>query len=806
MKLALRLLLKKPGFTAVAILTLALGIGANTTVYSWVQGALIDVLPGVADQERLVVICPRHQTGQLWDTCSYPDLQDFAALTNLFSGVTGSQIGLANLRLQSGLEWIWAQPLSANGFKVLGLTPVLGRDFLPEEESPASAHPVAIISWGLWQGKFGGQTNIIGQTLEINQQSFSIVGVAPRGFQGTMSGLRLDLWVPVTMGRTLALGPEHFDQRNDRWLHTTARLANGVRLDQAQEALNTVARQMQIAYPDSNRQIGFQLFPLWKAPYGGQSAFRPLLQALGAMSAVVLLVVIANLSSLQLVRAADRTREIAVRLALGASRASIVKQLLTESVLLAALGGLGGLFLAHWATESLARFLPASYMPFGYQFKIDPTALGLVTLLVLFSGILFGLAPAWQATRLNHTEVLKETSRGCIGAAGRRRLSSAFVVAEVALALLLLTCAGLAFQSFQHARRMHPGLDPKHVLVIGCRLESHGHTEESGQAFVRSAARRLQEVPGVESVAAGDWLPLGFEGGSTGRLGVQGYVETPGENMNAGGSRVSADYFKTFRIPILHGREFRESDDRDSPAVAVVNEEVVKRFYGKRAAVGAKIRFWGTERTIVGVVRNGKYRTLGEPQQPFVYIPFAQSYRAHMGFAVRVSGEPYGFVPQLRAALKETDRTVEPFTILSMEDYMGAAYLITRIASTLLAVLSAVALFLAGLGIYGVTAYAVSQRTREIGIRMALGATLLDIYELIIRGGVQLALAGVVIGVLGSLAATRLMSGILLGVTATDPWTFVAVSGVLVVVALAACYLPARRAGKIAPMTALRYE
>jgi predicted permease len=354
LRLAVRHLIKKPGFTAVAILTIAIGIGANTTVYSWIKTTLVNVLPGVTDQQRLVVICPRHTSGSLTDTCSYPDVQDFGNLTNIFSGVTASQMGLANLRIDNSFNWTWTQPISANAFEVLGLKPALGRGFLPEEETQPGGHPVAIISHALWKDRFGGRADIIGRAIEINRHPFSIVGVAPAYFKGTMSGLRMDVWIPLVMHRVLDIGLENLQHRNERWMHTLARLRPGVTHRQAQAAIDLLARQSQIAYPDTNREIGFKLFPLWQAPYGGQSAFRPLLQALSGMTLVVLLIVIANLSSLQLLRAADRRKEMAVRLAIGASRGRILKQLLIESVLLAGLGGLLGILFVHSRKHGLA--------------------------------------------------------------------------------------------------------------------------------------------------------------------------------------------------------------------------------------------------------------------------------------------------------------------------------------------------------------------------------------------------------------------------------------------------------------------
>ncbi len=806
LRFAFRQLLKNPGFTIVALLTLALGIGANTVVYSWIRGALENVLPGVREQAQLVVICPRYASDTLWDTCSYPDIEDFLAMTNVFSGVAGSQMGLASLGTDRSVSWVWAQPVTVNALNLLGIHPILGRGFLPEEQTPGGGHSVAILSCGLWQGRFGGETNIIGRNISINRRPFTVVGVAPPGFQGTQGGLRMDVWVPVAMGWALGLGPENLEARGDRWLHTLARLQPGISLAQAQAAMTAKAKQLEAAYPDSNRKIEFRVLPLWKAPYGGQRVMRPLLRALGAMALVVWLIVIANLSSLQLVRAADRVKEMAVRMALGARRRAILRQLLTESVALAVLGGALGLVLAGWAANSLHRFVPPTYMPVAYQFSLSGSVLWAAVAFSTVTGVLLGLAPAWHSMRTRPFAALKEGGRSGTAAGGRTRLRSGFVVAEIALTMALLLSAGLAYKSFQLAKHEDVGLDPRHVLLAGLRLEAGGYDNKTGPVFARKLRQRLAEIPGVQSVTAANWLPLGFEGGGSSRIRVEGYSESPGDNLSVDISSVAPGYFKTCRIPILEGRGFRESDDAQAPRVAIVNEEVVRRFFAGRDPIGAKIHFWGAAHRIVGVAKNGKYHSLGEPRQPFIYAAFAQHYEPHFGVAIRVAGDPYAFVSQLRAAIKDIDPGVSPFTLMSMTDYMGACYLVPRMASNLLVGVSLVTLFLSVLGIYGVMAYVVGQRRREIGIRMAMGATRSEVSRLVLRGGLKLALAGVCIGFPLAVVATRWTAGLLVGVRPTDPLTFATAAAFLTLSVLAACWLPARRASRVDPMEALRYE
>ena len=807
LKFAFRQLLKNPGFTAVAVLTLALGIGANTAAFSWIQTVLLRSVPAVAESDRLVVIAPRHVSGNLIDTMSYPDLKDLDAHKELFAGIVASQYAPVSMTTGSEPEWVWAQCVTANFFDVLGVRPVLGRTFLPEEESAPGGHPVVVLSHAFWQRRFSGDSNLIGRTLTLNRHAFTIVGVAAPGFRGTMGGLAFDLWAPVMMREPLLPGgwnPGIFQARNNRWLHTIGRLAPGVSVRQARTAVEILARQWEQEYPSTNRDIHFALVPMWKSPWGAPGVLMPVLSVMFAVTCLVLLIVAANIANLLLVRATQREREIAVRLAVGASRVRVIRQLLTESVLLAVLGAAAGVPCAMWLVDLTQDLFPVVFLPVVLAPHLDVRALVFMLLAALGVGVLFGLAPAWQSTRPNLCIALKE-GRGIAG--GRHWLRSSLVAAEIALALLLLISAGLCFQSFRQARRMNPGFDPAGVLLANIRLGVHGYSDQDGKLFYRKLLERLRPLPGVESVSLGDYVPLGPEGGSSTRVSAEGYVPQPNEYMSLPFNTVSPGYFETLHIPLIEGRDFSARDDASAPGAIIINEIVARRFWPGQSPLGRRITIFGNrEMTVIGVAGNAKVRWLNEPARGFFYIPLEQFYSPNMNIHLRTPAHPVALADAVRREVRALDPAVQPAITLPMADVTDFSVLTYRVAASVLTVLGATALLLAVIGIYGVMAFVVNQRTQEIGIRMALGAAKGDVLRLVLGQGARLALIGVAAGLVCALAATRLLSSVLVGVSAVDPLTFGAASLLLVAVALMACYLPALRAAKVDPMKALRYE
>ncbi|MBM3879369.1 MAG: ABC transporter permease [Verrucomicrobia bacterium] len=806
-RFAFRLLLKSPGFTAVAVLSLGLGIGATTTVFAWIQSVLLRPIPGVGRPEQLVVLTTTFGKTQ-WDTLSLPDLRDYAGLTNTFAGIVGSQITPACLSVGGQPQWVYGQIATANFFDALGVKPILGRTFVAEEDLRPGGAPVLVLSEGFWRRRFGGDPAIVGRAVELNRHSFTIVGVVPSAFRGTMSGLMCDFWAPLVMHEQVA-NFGSLENRGDHWLHTQARLQPGVSRATAQTAVDTLARQLEQAYPASNREIGVRVLPVWKAPYGGQAMLLPVLSLLLAVSFGVLLIVAANVANLLLARATGRQKEVAIRLALGAGRARLVRQLLLESLLLALLGGLVGILGASWGTQLFESFLPTTYLPIGYSFSLDLQTLSFTLALTLATGLVFGLAPAWRASAVDLHSTLKEGGRTSGGAVPHHRLRSVLVAGEVALALMLLLGAGLCIKGFDRARQIDLGFDPSQVLVGGLRIGMNGYDEARGLVFYRNLRERLAAVPGVEVAALSGWLPLGFEGGSSMGVQVEGYDRKPNEDTSIPYSIVSPGYFDLLRIPLLAGRDFTERDDTNTARVVIVNETMAKRFWPGQSPLGRKLRYWGDQReaTVVGVVKAGKYRTLNEPPRDFMYLAYQQGvWDLNLGVGLRVAGNPLAFASSLRQAIRSLDPGVEVWALLAMQDYIQAAFLAQRITATLLMALGGVALVLAAMGIYGVMAYIVSQRTHELGIRVALGARSPDLLRLVVGEGMRLAAWGMVVGLAGAVGLTRLLANFLYGVSPFDPAAYLAVAATLAGVALVACYLPARRATRVDPMVALRCE
>ena len=807
-RFALRLLAKNPGFTVVAVLTLALGIGANTAAFSWIQNVILRSVPGVAELDRLVVITPQHRSGTTTDTMSYLDVQDLAARKDIFSGIAVSQFSPVSLENGDDRVWAWGQIVSANFFDVLGVKPAMGRAFLPEEETKPGGHPVVVISHLFWKRQFGGDAQIVGKVIRLNQHAFTVVGVAPEGFLGNLGGLSFDLWAPVMMNREITPGngnADMFTSRGARWLHTMARLAPGVSREQAQAAVATVAKQWEKEFANSHRDMDLKVHPLWDSPWAAPRVMLPVLSVLFAVTILVLLIVAANFANLLLARASTRAREMSVRMALGGGRGRLIRQLLTESVTLAAIGCALGVPAAMWLTELLKQLFPKTYLPIALAPNLDGFGLIFMIGVGLAIGILFGLAPALHASRGDLFAGLKEGTRG--NTTARAWLRSVLVSAQLAVALLLVIGGALCFQSFQHARQMNRGFNPEGVLLANIRLGVHGYDNKTGGLFYKKLAQRLREIPGVESSALAVYVPLGPEGGSSSRFSVDGYTPQAGEEMNAPLNNVTPGYFQTVDIPILEGRDFLESDDETSQKAIIINETMAKRFWPNQNPVGRTMTIFGDRHvTIVGVVGATKLRGLNEAAKPFFYVPLRQSYTPSMNVHLRTKGEPIAFASALREAIASVDPAVHPAILCPLKEVTDFAILPFRIAAIVLAALGVTALFLAVMGVYGVIAFNVSQRTTEIGIRMALGARAVDVLTMILRQGLMLAAIGIVVGLIAAFGLTRLMAGVLVGVNAADPITFVAAAVFFIAVALLASYLPARRAAAVNPNVALKYE
>ncbi len=805
-RFAVRQLLKNPGLTLVVVLSLAVGIGANAIVFTWIRSTLLDAIPGATEPRRLAVLVPRHKSGEVNDTMSLADIESVAAQTNIFSAITASQFGAVWVRLEKTPEWLWGQNTLANFFDVLGAAPVLGRGFLPGEDRPGAKDRVAVISHALWQQRFHGAPDVLGKVIELNQRPVTIVGVAAPGFFGTMGGLRFDLWVPLATERDGQDLQTRYTSRGWRWLHTVARLAPGVSLREAKAAADVVGQRLAKEFPETSKDTTMSVLRMWESPRGGQALFLPLLRALAVVAGLLLLLVAANVANLLLARAHARQSEMGVRLALGASGGRLMRQLLTESLLLAVLGGAGGVALAVWGAHGLLDLMPATYLPVGYNLGLNWGVLAATAVVTLVTGLLFGLAPAWNAARTNLNETLKTGGRAAFGIGPRQWLRRALVVSEIALALVLLLSMGLCARSFSKARQMDLGLDPRGVWVAGFRLSPHVADMTSTRSFYQRLRREAARLPGVETVGLSSWFPLGFEGGSSSDMKVPGYVPTPGESMNAGVSTVSPGYFDTLRIPMLAGRDFTDADDLESPVVGVVNEAFARKYLAGRDPVGLTFNFWLGDVRIIGVVKTGKYSSLNEPAWPFVYVSAGQTDARDLGLAVRTTGNPRQIAGEIERLAVSIDPNASPHAAMTYEDYVAAAFTLPRVAATLLSVLGGLALLLAVMGIYAVISHGASQRTREFGVRLALGAQPAAMMRLILRQGLGLALAGLGLGVVAGIGASRALAGLLVGVTAADTVTWILVPVVLLGAAFAACWLPARRAARIDLMKALRDE
>ncbi len=808
LRFAFRQLFKNPGFTAVAVLSLALGIGANVVVLGWVRSVLLNAVPGAREPERLVAVAMQHSWG-LGETMSYPNLRDLGEEHATFAGVTASAMESLHVRQAEKSVWAWSELVPANFFGVLGVRPVLGQLGFPADSDmkPGSA-PQVVLSERFWRREFGGDSAIVGQTLQINRHAFTVIGVADGAFLGITGGLAFDLWVPLAMQAQVGFGAPT-EKRGWTSYHTVARLQPGVSVAQADAAAGVVARRLQAAYPSQlgdSKKFSFTVLPLWKCPWGAQSVFLPLLRALAVACGLVLVLVIANLANLQLARATTRSREMAVRLAVGAGRGRLIRQLLGENLLLAGLGGLLGLGCAAWGSRILFWFMPSTHLPIALRLGLDLPLVAATAGLAMAAGILFGLVPAFQSVATSLTVALNEGARGSEAAGGRGWLRRALVVAQVALALVLLIAATLCVRSLSFARQLPLGFDPSGVAIGGFHLEAHGFDGDGSTRFMRELRLELLTHPEIEAVAFSETLPLGFEGGPGGDVTVPGEKLRPGEDRQAYLSKVSPGYFATMRTPLLAGREFREEDGPQAPTRIVLNETAAQRVFPGRDPLGLKVNMWGRECEVIGVAAAGRYRTLSEPPKLHVWLAQAQWGETDMAAIVRTRGPAGAAIGLLTAAVKRVSPEVKTFTTTTLEQHISPAFLLSRTAAILLTALSVVALLLALLGIYGVMSFQVNRRRRELGIRMALGAQRSQIMRLVLRQGARLTVLGLVLGLAGAWGITRLLGSFLVGVSAGDPMTFVGATLLLVTAAVSACWLPARRAARVDPMVALRGE
>src|SRR6202040_3730549 len=678
---------------------------------------------------------------------SYLDYIDLRDHNKSFSGLIAADLRSLNLTGNKAPQRGWGTMCSANYFGVLGVRPMLGRGFLPAEDTKAGSSPVVVMSYRLWQTRYGGNPNIVGQTISLNKLPFTVIGVTPPVFQGTQTGLRTDLWVPLLGGERLISSRNLIEQRDAMWLMVLGRLRPGVTAEQGQAELNTLMQQLVTQYPEAHQgRNDVKAYPLWRAPYGANGYLYLLLPTLMAISGVVLLLACANVANLLLVRSVARRREMAIRMAIGASRWRLVRQLLIESLVLSLAGGAMAMLITTWSAGTFGSFIPPTGIPIFMDVHVDRVVL-LVTLIVsVLTGVIFGILPALRSSNLAPAAVLKEDTGGASGGRSKARLSSALVVMQMALSLLLLVCAGLFIRSFRNAQRADMGFNPEHVLLGTVDLFSAGYTKEQGIAFDRQLLAKLEALPGVQSVSMASWVPLGFELSSS-ITQPEGYVPRPHESMDVPNANVGPDYLRTMQIPVVEGREFTPEDKEGSLPVVVVNQEFVRRYWpGQDDAIGKRLNADGLNFTVVGVARNSDYNNLHEAAEPFFYVPIYQDYARGPIFHMRVAGDPLTYTGALEKAVHQLNADMPVLDESSLATRVQVATTGTRIAGTFVGAFGLLALVLAAVGIYGVIAYTTRERTREIGIRLALGAQRHDVLKLVLIQGLQMTLAGLALG------------------------------------------------------------
>jgi len=806
-----RMLLKQPGFTLAAILTLALGIGANTAIFSVVNSVLLRP-PVAAQPEQLLRIFKRH--GNFF---SFPNYRDLAEGTQAFSMLAAHYPGRLNLRQGDSMGRVYGEFVTGNFFPALGVPAALGRTFGTETDDAPGAHPVAVVSHGLWQRRFGGDAGLVGLTIMLNGHRFTVIGIMPEGFRGTWPiGLAPELWTPL-MQPQLRPGADFFGDRNRESVNVFGRLKPGVSPAQAQAEVSLVTKRLAETYPvldpDVNRDLeGSKVYPLSYLPEFLMRIIRVFVGLVTVIAGLVLLLVCANVANLLLSRAVLRRQEVAIRLALGASRRRVIRQLLTESALLALAGGAAGCLLAVWLTNLLRSFHLPTDVPIELNATLDSRALGFTLAVSVLSGVLFGLAPAWHATKLDLVPMLKDDRRGGGGRTARFSVRNLLVISQVTMSLVLLICAGLFTRSLQNVHNFDPGFETERVLTVPLDLEAAGYDEARGHLFYRQLLDQFEQTPGVRRVSLAEIIPLKTEMARGSQVAVEGSDAPGGDYPSFLLNTVGPRYFETMGIPLLAGREFNRQDSKGAPLVVVVNETMARRFWtGPQSALGRRVRLAERENVlspyyeVVGVVKDSKYRSLGEEPRSFFYVPALQNYRQQMALHVRTTGEPNLLRSAVRDRVLALDKGL-PVEVATMRENLAVAFLLPRVAATVLGLVGLFGLSLAMVGIYGVISYAVSQRTGEIGLQMALGAQSRDILRLVIGEGMGLTLIGTIIGLTLAVAMTRLLASLLYGVTATDSMTFAVVTLFLIGVALLACYLPARKATKIDPMTALRHD
>jgi len=797
-----RQLLRRPVFSVLAIFCLSLGIGANASVFSWMEGILFRPYPLVAHQERLFAVTGM-VPGKRIDGLSWPEFLDLRRNCTLCEDAFVTTIRGSTLNVGDHAEVTTGSIVSANYFDALDVHPILGRGFQPGEDAGSKAHPVVVISYQFWRNRFNGDTEIIGKTQRLNNVPHTIVGVAPEGFYGTFVGRAMQFWVPASMEEIFDAGGYKLDDRGARWIESYVRLKPGVSRAQAQQQITAIATQLQTSYPATNRERGIEIWPLWQTPFNHARTMGLTLEVMVVVVAFVLLIACANVGNLLLVRSFARRHEMSVRIAIGANLSRLLKQLLTESLILSALGTAGGFVIAYGCRDLLIVLLRngrAMYLTGTIDGRVMAMSAGICLAVTLIMGVI----PALQTRHLDLLGSLKAESGGVVTVRSRSWIRSGLIVSQVCLSFILLVGAALLLESLEKIRNTNPGFRTNNVVATGVSLVAAGYDESRARTFQNELIDRLNAVPGIDSSAYGSAMPLGVRGFSSSPIAVDGYRPSSNEQPEVEYNPVSPSYFATLGIPLFSGREFARNDDERAPLVAIVNQTMAMRYWKGADPVGLRLQVKGRWARVVGVAADSKYESLGEMPKPFFYLPLLQDFDREPDLYIRTAQPPQSILPVVLREVHTLDPNLALYEMITLQEQVNRAAAPQLVAVTLVSTLGGLALLLAAVGLYGVMSYAAAQSTRELGLRMALGADATNLLRLVISRGLRLTAGGVLFGAVAALALTKLLGQLLYHVSPHDPRAFGVALAVMTATSTFACLLPALRASRTDPAQVLR--
>jgi macrolide transport system ATP-binding/permease protein len=797
-----RILRRSPGFTVLTILCLTLGVGANASVFSWVEGILLRPYPLVSHQERLVTLTGTVRDER--DETSWPDLLDVQRSCTLCETLFVSKITGATLSIGERAQLITGSIVSANYFDAIGVHPILGRGFEPGEDTGRNAHPLVVISYHLWQTRFKGDPEIIGKTQRFDNVAHTIIGVAPEGFYGTFVGRSMEYWVPASMLEVFDDGSDKLEDRGARWAEAYVRLKPGVTRNQAQQEISAIAARLEAEYPATNRGRGIKVWPLWQTPFNHAGHLLPTFEIMVVVTMFVLLIVCANVGNLLLVRSFARGHEMTVRLALGAGRGRLLRQLVTEGLLLSVSGAAGGMLVAYWCRHALVLLFPGDVMYLPGQ--IDGRVLGLSAAICLVVTLAVGLVPAFQTRHLALADTLKTGVSTVLGARGRAWFRSSLVILQVTLSFMLLVGGTLLMRSLRKIRTTDPGFSTTRVFDTWIPLAAAGYDAPRAKTFQDELIQRVRALPGVEAAAYARVVPLGYGSFSSTPITVDGYEPPPNEQPTAEYNEVSPDYFATLGIPLISGREFTGADDENAARVAIVNQTMIARYWRGQNPIGQRLQVKGNWVQVVGVVKDSKYYSMDEAPRPFFYVPLRQYFSIEPDIHIRTMQPRQTVQTALIREVRALDRNLAVYEMITLQEQVDRSTAHELVAVALVALFGGLALLLASIGLYGVMSCTVSQSTRELGLRMALGAGTSNVLRLVLLRGLLLTTTGIIIGIALALLLTRLLGNLLYQVSPRDPLAFAVAFAVMTLASVAACFVPAWRATRIDPIQALRAQ